>query len=327
MQIPLNLPILPQLASSQNILIAGAGGGFDVYVGLPIYYQLQQMGKTVHLANYSFSDTRLLQHATDTEVVIKDVLVGTRGNLQPALTYLPEAYLADWFRVQHGEDVTVWAIEKLGVPSVHQAYTALVDRLDIDAIILVDGGVDSLMRGDEQGAGTFLEDTISMTAVAMLDNVPVKLLAAIGIGTEVEEQVCHYSALENMAALIKQGAFYGSCALTPQMDAFAFYRGAAEHIFIHTPSEPSRIQSRIIPSVMGEFGSFNWLNHPRQPSSVFHSPLMGLYWFFDVAAVNQYSLVADVIRMEATFADTMAAFRRAAIGMRNTRRRQNIPLL
>ncbi|MEL6151128.1 MAG: DUF1152 domain-containing protein, partial [Chloroflexota bacterium] len=310
----------------QNILIAGAGGGFDVFVGLPIYYQLQQMGKTMHLANYSFSDTRLLSRATDAEVIIKDVLVGTRGNLRIDLTYVPEAYLADWFREQRGEDITVWAIEKLGVPGVHRAYVALIDHLNIDAIILVDGGVDSLMRGDERGAGTFVEDTISMTAVTMLDNVPVKLLAAIGMGAELEEQVCHYSALENMAALTKQGAFYGSCALTPQMDAFAFYKAAAEYIFVHTASEPSRIQSRIIPSVMGEFGAFNWLNHPRQPESVFHSPLMALYWFFDVETVNKHSLVVDVIRDAETFADATSALRRTNV-IKHMRRQQSIPLL
>lgn len=52
----LNLPILDQLQSSQNILIAGAGGGFDVFAGLPIYFTLREQGKTVHLANFSFAD-------------------------------------------------------------------------------------------------------------------------------------------------------------------------------------------------------------------------------------------------------------------------------
>ena len=31
-----------------------------------------------------------------------------------------------------------------------QAYEKLIDHLDIDALILVDGGVDSIMRGDEE---------------------------------------------------------------------------------------------------------------------------------------------------------------------------------
>ena len=55
----LNLPIMDQLAGSQNVLIAGMGGGFDVFIGLPLYFTLRSMGKQVHLANYSFVDPHL----------------------------------------------------------------------------------------------------------------------------------------------------------------------------------------------------------------------------------------------------------------------------
>ncbi len=44
----LNLPILDQLADSKSILIAGIGGGFDVLAGLPLYFTLRAIGKTVH---------------------------------------------------------------------------------------------------------------------------------------------------------------------------------------------------------------------------------------------------------------------------------------
>ena len=45
----LNLPLMPLLDDAETILIAGAGGGFDVYAGLPIYFTLKAMGKHVHL--------------------------------------------------------------------------------------------------------------------------------------------------------------------------------------------------------------------------------------------------------------------------------------
>jgi hypothetical protein len=50
----LNLPILDQLMAHENILIAGMGGGYDIFCGLPIYFDLRARGKQVHLANYSF---------------------------------------------------------------------------------------------------------------------------------------------------------------------------------------------------------------------------------------------------------------------------------
>jgi len=45
-----------ELNAAQNILIAGAGGGFDVFCGLPLYFWLKKLGKTVHLPNLSFTE-------------------------------------------------------------------------------------------------------------------------------------------------------------------------------------------------------------------------------------------------------------------------------
>ncbi len=48
------------LKDSERILVAGAGGGFDVYAGLPLAFALMDLGKTVHLANLSFSALDLI---------------------------------------------------------------------------------------------------------------------------------------------------------------------------------------------------------------------------------------------------------------------------
>ena len=88
----LNLPILEQLKDSENILIAGAGGGFDIFCGLPIYFTLREMGKTVHLANYSFSHVELIQRVSEPHVLVDKVLVGTGGEMQMPLPYAPESF-------------------------------------------------------------------------------------------------------------------------------------------------------------------------------------------------------------------------------------------
>ena len=85
----LNLPILNQLKDSQNILIAGAGGGFDVFCGLPIYFTLKEMGKTVHLANLSFSAVDVVEHHCPTEVLKSGLLVGAKGEVGMPSTFLP----------------------------------------------------------------------------------------------------------------------------------------------------------------------------------------------------------------------------------------------
>ena len=51
----LNLPVLDRLSASRILLIAGMGGGFDVFCGLPIYFELRSRGLNVHLGSLSFS--------------------------------------------------------------------------------------------------------------------------------------------------------------------------------------------------------------------------------------------------------------------------------
>jgi hypothetical protein len=51
----LRLPFFDTIANANTILLAGAGGGYDIFSGLPLYFGLRAAGKTVHLANLSFS--------------------------------------------------------------------------------------------------------------------------------------------------------------------------------------------------------------------------------------------------------------------------------
>lgn len=48
-------PLFAALEKSERVLIAGAGGGFDVYAGLPLALALAGAGKEVHLANLTFT--------------------------------------------------------------------------------------------------------------------------------------------------------------------------------------------------------------------------------------------------------------------------------
>src|SRR6516164_5160832 len=103
-----NLPVFEQLSSCKNILIAGMGGGFDIFCGLPIYFELRRRGLSVHLANYSFS---MLTGLKD-KVQLSPSLVGVTADLDAYLTYFPEGYMSRWFRDRLGLEVTVWAFAK-----------------------------------------------------------------------------------------------------------------------------------------------------------------------------------------------------------------------
>ncbi|MEQ8676392.1 MAG: DUF1152 domain-containing protein [Aggregatilineales bacterium] len=320
----LNLPILDQLQDAQTILIAGAGGGFDIFAGLPIYFTLREMGKTVHLANYSFMDFKLACALDKPEIIEEGLVMGTRGKTRLDLGYYPEAYLSQWFKATRDEDMIVWMFPKMGVQAIKSAYQTLIAHLGgVDAIILVDGGVDSIMRGDEAGAGTLMEDTISTGAVQMLDDVPIKILACVGFGTEVEEAVCHHHALENIAALMMEKAFYGSCALAPQMDAFKQYESACRFAWEQPNRHKSHISTRIIPAVHGNFGNYAMYEEFRHSTGLI-SPLMSLYWFFESDAVTRRSLLLDDIRETYTFEEAFQIIARKRISM-SLRPRKSIP--
>src|SRR5262245_63794831 len=95
----LTAPFLQELAPAQNVLVAGIGGGFDVFSGLPLYFGLQQAGKHVHLANLSFSSLPPEPAARLAPALLR---VSTATPLVGS--YFPERYLAEWFR-DRGEDV------------------------------------------------------------------------------------------------------------------------------------------------------------------------------------------------------------------------------
>jgi hypothetical protein len=51
----LRLAYFDELEESRRVVLAGAGGGFDVFCGLPLYFALRNAGKEVFLANLTFS--------------------------------------------------------------------------------------------------------------------------------------------------------------------------------------------------------------------------------------------------------------------------------
>jgi len=144
----LNLPILDQVSGCKNLLLAGMGGGFDIFCGLPIYFELRERGQTVHLANYSFADITYVKEG----VRLSDTLVGVNADLNSRATYFPELYLSRWFKEVRGEDVTLWCFQKTGVRPLLENYRLLIEHLAIDGIVLIDGGVDSLLPRPEAAA-------------------------------------------------------------------------------------------------------------------------------------------------------------------------------
>jgi hypothetical protein len=293
----MKIPLYCELEKAQNILIAGAGGGFDVFCGLPLYFRLKKAGKTVHLANLSSGALGFC----DAENPVPALWRITPQTAAPK--YFPEMHLTHWLTERNGE-TPIWAIAPTGARPVSAAYEWLAHTLQPEAIVLVDGGTDSLMRGDEAGLATPEGDAVSLLAVHALANVPQKLLACLGFGIDSHGGVCHAHFLENVAALSRDDAYLGAWSLDHNSEEFQFYRQACEFTFARLPQQPSIVNTSIIAAVGGSFGDVHSTNR-TEGSTLFINPLMALYWGFRLEGVVRRNLYLEQIRNTET-ADEVA---------------------
>ncbi|MFB7943372.1 DUF1152 domain-containing protein [Kitasatospora phosalacinea] len=285
-------PLLTRLLAAERILIAGAGGGFDVYAGLPIGLALRAAGREVHFANSSFSSL----HGLGMDVWEAPELARITPDTRSADRYFPERSLARWLRAHQLPD-TVWAFPPTGVQTLRAAYRALVGLLGVDAILLVDGGTDILMRGDEAGLGTPEEDMASLAAVAGLKEVPQRLVACLGFGIDAYHGVSHGLVLENLAGLQREGGYLGAFSVPPDSPEAALYLDAVAHARDEYPEHPSIVQGSVAAALRGEFGDVRFTERTGD-STLFINPLMTLYFGVTVEALAARHLYLD--RLENT---------------------------
>jgi hypothetical protein len=282
-----------RLRGARRVLVAGAGGGFDVYAGLPLALALRSAGKQVHLANLSFADL----YGLDLEVWVERDVAAIGPETTSRGDYFPERTLAQWLAL-HRMPSTVYALSRTGVAPLRDAYRALMDHLGgVDAIVLVDGGTDILMRGDEHGLGTPEEDMASLGAVAGLDEVPQRLVAWLGVGVDAHHGVNHSLVLENLAALDRDGAYLGAFSLPRDSREGALYLDAVAHAQQCTPDHPSIVNGSVAAAVRGDFGDVHFTERTRG-GELFINPLMALYFCVDAVGLARRNLY--LVRLEKT---------------------------
>ncbi|MEU8238158.1 DUF1152 domain-containing protein [Actinoplanes missouriensis] len=281
-------PLFAALHGARSVLLAGAGGGFDVYAALPLAIALWNRGVTVHLANLSFTPLEMLDLDVWTAPDVAVVRPETAGPEE----YFPERTLARWLAA-HDLPATVYAFARTGVQPLRAAYQHLVGELGIDAIVLIDGGTDILMRGDESGLGTPAEDITSLAAVAGLD-VPVKLVSCLGFGIDAYHGVVHSQVLENLAALDRDGGYLGMLSIPGAGREAVLYRDAVADAHRATPMRPSIVQGQIAAATRGDFGDVQFTRRTAG-STLFVNPLMAAYFTVDLVMLAGRCLYLDRI--------------------------------
>lgn len=171
---------------------------------------------------------------------------------------------------------------------LRRAYEFLVRTLEIDAVVLIDGGIDSLLRGDETSLGTPAEDYASLAAVHSLP-VAMKILACIDFGAELRDGICHGQVLERVAEVAAAGGLPGMWPLVASTVAAQRYVDGASYIADRQRHQHgSHIHSVVRWSLDGTFGA--------RGGHVCVSPLASVYWFFSARAVAESNLILEHIQ-------------------------------
>lgn len=310
------IPFLEKLEKANRILIAGCGGGFDVFAGMPIAQHLMAAGRQVAFANFSFTN---LWHCGGERIAPTTWRVDKVSNELP---YFPERWLAEWLAAR-GQPAPVYAFAKSGARPLAAAYRLIIERHDIDLVVLIDGGTDSVLFGDEPGLGSVEEDAISTVAACAAAGERV-ILAAIGFGIDHFHGVSHHAFLENTARLIRENGFLGSFSIAagrPESDAFLDLVDFANR---RQPLHQSIVCNSIASALRGEFGNYHATNRTRD-SDLFINPLMAQYWTFDAPRLVAGMAYAEELTETERLEDARLVIERRRT-MLDIRPRRPIPL-
>ncbi|MES1200750.1 MAG: DUF1152 domain-containing protein [Pseudomonadota bacterium] len=308
------LPLPPALERAASVLVMGCGGGFDVFCGVPLAIALRAAGKRIVFANHSSPGIS----ASGAEGISDGAWRVTPGCAE--LPVFAEKWLTEWL-LRRDWAAPVYALAHTGAAPLSAAIGAIVARETVDAIVLVDGGADSIIFGDEPGIGTLVEDAIALIATHALGKPA--LVASIGFGVDDHDGVSHHAFLENVAVLTRDRGFEGAWSVLAQTDEGEAYLDLVDYANARQPKHQSIVCNSVASAIRGEFGDYRATR--RTTGAVFISPLTSQYWLFDLPAVVSRMIYAKELASATTSADAHAIIER----VRQTaplRTRKSIPL-
>ena len=177
------------------------------------------------------------------------------------------------------KEVGIYCFADSGIKYLIEAYNIIVDMHNIDTIVLIDGGTDSLMKGDEVELGTPYEDISSIVAVQNT-KVDKKYLFCLGFNIDKFHGVRSIDFLKNTAIQMKSRTFLGGYFLTIGQNPVQKYIEA----FKACSPENSIVNSLVVSALEGDFGD----HHPQEIANRIEGtiqeidPLMTMYWIYNL---------------------------------------------
>ncbi|OHT07428.1 hypothetical protein TRFO_24395 [Tritrichomonas foetus] len=253
--------------SVQNILLTGCGGGFDFSHSLLIVPFIVQMNKKLIIVSNCFSTINLSYCDYETVYTRGNRSLAKRivpGKAKPNDGYIPEKLFIDnVFEHFPNADIELYATEAHSMISTVSTdfLTGLCKEKNIDCVITIDGGSDSIMRGDEHEIATVSEDYTSLVTVQNLmhdKKLKIKhgMLIIVGLGVDRVHGASDASSLRAVAELTRMGGSLGSISINQDSLGFQMY---SEFLLKSKKLFPTIVGSFIAAATVGQFGP----THPK----------------------------------------------------------------
>lgn len=213
---------------TKSILFFGCGGGYDFVHSLLLIPALLKAGKRVVIVSNSFTKVHESYKSYETvyqdprpkhiEAVAKLLIPGG-----PKVNgYVPEKLLVDFLEENlPGTNIPIYATccHEMDISNNTKFIKQVIQKHNVDTVITIDGGTDSIMRGDEEQVATIVEDYMSLAVCENLrkdSELPLRniMLFVLGFGVDRFHGASDASSMRAVAELTRLGGFLGSSSLS-----------------------------------------------------------------------------------------------------------------
>lgn len=266
----------------KKVWIMGCGGGYDIFTGLPIYFELEKQGIEVILGNFSLTKDELIQKGEKIEE--NCYLVTKEYRLDGDISYFPEYYL---MKQLQRPIYTIYHQGNLG--DLEKTYKKIIEKEKVKVVILVDGGCDSLMFGKEKELATPVEDMMNIFVVSQLNLnniISESYLLCLGLTADCHHGITLDDIWKNISLLTSNGGFLGSCSLSLSDLSVQLYSS----IFSQCHPSHSIVNCSIISSLEGHYGNFHhpMLNNRLSNQLLDINPLLSMYFLFNLPILSNH---------------------------------------
>ena len=265
---------------SKKALVIGIGGGGDIVGAVPTSNYLNLLGVKTILGGLTWErlpidpqpGPRTFSEIINLELISETTAFANSKTRTKTGVRFAASRVAEFFNSK-----TILVDINKGVQGVVKGLTETAEKLNLDLIIGVDVGGDSIARGTEVTLKSPLADSTMVSALAQL-KVP-SILGVIGIGCDGELTI--QELLDDIAHIIKLGGYIGARGLTTS--DLVLLEKLVKKI-------PTEVSSMVVEAARGKTGIFKIRGGTRVANL---SPLAIITFYFNPKIIfEKHCLIA-----------------------------------